>query len=240
LICPNCGYKNPEGRRYCEECGERIAEVIHERGLSKRRTAREAARLRREAEEKGIEAERLERRRLARKTAPWMGLVALGVLAVILVVLLVSLAGGRSMSAPEKAVHDLFKAIEKKDIEGYLKLTDIGYYKAIKAGEAEAPPAQAYMNYDYYQVGEIKTRLAGQEGDSARVILVGGTLRGFWTDDIMPPSPGVDFALNNRTVDLAKVEGEWQIMDPVKASYPDIYPEDVGGGSEFPETEEGL
>jgi len=240
LICPNCGYQNPEGRRYCKECGEKIAELIQERALSKRKTAREAARLRREAEKRGIDAERLEKRRTARRTKPWMGLVLLGVLVVLAVVLAVVLGGGDHMSEPEKAVHDFFKAIQKRDIIDYLKLTDLGYYQAVKAGEAEEPPAQAYMNYDHYEVRDIRTQLEAQEGDYARVRLVGGFLRGFWQDDIMPPSPGVDFAVNNRTVELFKQDGKWQIKDPVKTGYPDVYPEGVEGGSEFPETEEGL
>ncbi len=240
MICPNCGYENPEGRRFCEECGEKIAELVHERAISKRRTAREAARLRREAEKRGIEAERLERRRTARRTTPLMGLALLGVLALLAVVLAVVLSGGDSLSAPEKAVHDFFGAMEKRDIMAYLKLTDLGYYRAIRAGEAEEPPAQAYMNYDLYEVRGIRTTLLEQQEDTARVRIVGGFLRGFWRDDIMPPSPGIDFGTNNRTVDLFRAEGEWQIKDPVKTGYPDVYPEDAGGGSEFPEVEEGL
>ena len=82
MRCPDCGYDNPEGRRYCEECGQKLASVEAEKARARRRTQREAARYRRDAEKEGLDAEEAERRRRRsrRRTSPWIGLLLLAVI----------------------------------------------------------------------------------------------------------------------------------------------------------------
>lgn len=239
MICPNCGVDNPEGRRFCEECGEKMTKAIHEREVSRRKTTREAARVRREAEAKGLDAETLERRRRgrARKTKPWMGLVLLGAI-VLIVVLIVVFATSSSLSAPEKAVHDFFNALKKNDFVGALKNTiEVGTYDQIKKGELPTSEAQSYIGgFDRYEVKDIKTELVSQTGDQAVVRITGGFLQGFW-NDTMAPSIGVDFAKYPRLITLEKIENRWVIQDYPEAMSPAPLPESSGGENEFPETE---
>jgi uncharacterized membrane protein YvbJ len=241
LICPNCGVENPEGRRFCEECGEKMTEALHERQVSKRRTSREAARIRREAEDKGQDAEVLERRRRRtdRKTKPWMGLALLGVI-ILVIILVVALTSSSSMSAPEKAVHDFFNSIKNKDVMGFLKNTiEAGTYEQVKKGEIPVPEVQTYIGYDRYDVRDIKTELVSESGDRAEVRITGGWFQGFWTDS-MPPSTGVDFAQFPRRVSLVKYNNTWVIDNYSEVMVPAPLPESSSGESEFPELEDGL
>lgn len=242
MICHNCGAENPEGRRYCEECNERLAEVEHERKVSKRRTSREAARIRREAETRGMDAEVLERRRrgAARKTKPWMGLALLGAIALV-VILVVALTSSSSMSAPERTVHDFFGSIKNHDVMGFLKnTTEAGTYEQAKKGEIPVPEPTAYIPYDRYEVRDLQTELTSENADRAEVRIIGGWFQGFWKDDIAPASTGVDFAQYPRLVVLEKRNGVWVI-----ANYPDVMlpmpmPENMGGEEEYPELDDGL
>lgn len=238
MICPNCGVENPEGRRFCEECGEKMTKAMHEREVSRRKTTREAARVRRDAEAMGMDAETLERRRRsrARKTKPWMGLVLLAAI-VLIVVLVVVFATSTSLSAPEKAVHDFFGALKKNDFVGVLKNIDVETYEQIKKGALPTSDAQAYIGgYDRYEVKDLKTELVSQTGDQAVVRVTGGWFQGFWNDS-MPPSIGVDFAKYPRSIQLQKIDNRWVIQNYPEAMSPAPLPESSGGESEFPETE---
>lgn len=238
MICHNCGFENPEGRRYCEECNEKLREVEHEREVSKRRTDREAARIRREAEAMGLDADVLGRRRRVRSrwSRPWVGLVVLGVLAAVVVMVIV-MATSESLSAPEKTVQGFFGAIEKKDVMGFLKnTTEVGTYEQVKKGEIPQPEVDTYIGYDRYQVDEIKTELLSEQGDQAEVRLIGGWFQGFWSDD-MAPSTGVDFAQYPRIVKLVKYGDKWVIANYSEVMLPAPMPENFSEESEFPELE---
>ena len=239
MICHNCGHENPEGRRYCEECNEKLAKVEHEREVSKRRTDREAARIRRDAEAMGVDAEVLERRRRVRSrwNTPWVGLVLLGVLAAVIVVLVV-LATSESLSAPEKTVHDFFNSIKNKDVMAFLKnTTEVGTYESVKKGETPQPEVDTYIAFDRYDVKDIQTELVSEQGEQAEVRLVGGWFQGFWADD-MPPSTGVDFAQYPRLVKLEKINGQWVITNYSEVMLPAPMGEGASEESEYPELEE--
>jgi uncharacterized membrane protein YvbJ len=239
LICPNCGIENPEGRRFCEECGEKMTEAVHEREVSRRKTSREAARIRREAEAKGLDAETLERRRRGRtrKTKPWMGLVLLAAV-ILIVIVVVIFATSSSMSAPEKVTHDFFNAIKNKNVMNFLKTTtEVGTYEQVKKGEIPAPEAQTYIGYDRYDVKDLKTVLVSQKDDRAEVRIVGGWFQGFWADNLMAPSTGVDFAQYPRIVKLVKYGDSWVIENYSEVMVPAPLPETSSEENEFPELE---
>ncbi len=242
MICHNCGADNPDGRRYCEECNEKLAAVEHERKVSSRRTSREAARIRREAETMGLDAEVLERRRrgASRKTKPWMGLALLGVMALV-IILVVMLTSSSSMSAPEQTVHDFFGAIKNQDVMSFLEnTTEAGTYEQVKKGEMPVPEPQTYIPFDRYDVRDIKTELVSENADRAEVRIVGGWFQGFWKDDLAAPSTGVDFAQFPRRVILVKYNDTWVIDNYSEVMLPAPMPESSGGESEYPEVEDGL
>ncbi len=237
LRCPNCGYDNPEGRRYCEECGEKILDLEAMKARARRRSQREAARYRREARSKGLDAEEAERRRrrARRRTSPLVGLLLLAALAALAVMLVVVATGGDS--GPEKAVKEFYGAIRDKNVMLYLKHTDLELYKMAQRGEYEPDPYTEGIDYDYYALDGLKTRLVKEEGDFAEVELVGGAFKGFFNSG--GDSGGIDFAQYPRTVRLVKVEGIWLVQDYQLAKLPYYY-EDIGPGEpEFPEVEEG-
>lgn len=236
MRCPNCGYDNPEGRRYCEECGEKILDLEAMKARARRRAQREAARYRREARREGLDAEEAKRRmrRARRRTSPMVGLLLLAALAglVVLVVLLVK--GGES--GPEKAVKEFYSAIRDKNVMLYLKHTDLELYKMAQRGEYDPDPYTEGIDYDYYTLEGLKTRLVKEEGDYAEVELVGGTFRGFYNSG--GDSGGIDFSQYPRTVRLVKVEDTWLVQEYQLAKLP-YYFEDIGPGEpEFPEVEE--
>lgn len=243
MICHNCGAENPEGRRYCEECNEKLAAAEHERRVSSRRTQREAARIRREAETRGLDAEVLERRRrgAARKAKPWMGLALLGAV-VLAVVLAVALTSSSSASAPERVVQDFFGSIKNRDVMGFLKnTTEAGTYEQVKKGEMPPPEPSAYIPYDRYDLRDIRTELVSEGAEQAEVRITGGWFQGFWKDDAAPPSTGVDFAQYPRRAFLERHGGAWVITNYTEIMLPMPMPESMGGEDEgYPETEEGL
>lgn len=236
MECPNCGYKNPAGRRYCEECGEKLIDVETLKARARRRTLREAARYRRDAESKGLDAEEAERRRRRsqRRTSPWMGALLLGVL-VILIIVIIVLATCGGPSAPEQAVLDFYSAIKNKDVMAYLKHIDLGLYKQAAQGVYQPDLYGVGIDYDSYRLENLKTRLLKQEGDLAEVEVVSGYFEGIYDDG--SNSGGVDFSLHPRKISLYKEEGNWLVdnYNLVKLPYP--LPETVPEVPEFPEAQ---
>ncbi|MBC7253757.1 MAG: zinc-ribbon domain-containing protein [Actinobacteria bacterium] len=240
MRCPNCGYQNPEGRRYCEECGEKIAGLEAAKARARRKTVREAARLRLELEREGVDRAEVERRlRRIQRRRPSLaaGLVLIGVIVLVVVLFLAfTVIGGRD-SAPERAVKAFYRAIKDKDVMAYLKLTEPEVYKLAQKGEYEPDPYTEGIDFDSYVVEDLKTRLVKEEGDYAEVEIVGGYFEGFYRDGAR--SGGVDFSQHHRLVRLVKVEGDWVIQDYPTAKLPYLVEEMPGDQSEFPEVEEG-
>ncbi len=234
MRCPNCGYENPEGRRYCEECGEKIAAAMHMREASRRKTMREAARQRRLAEQKGVDVKVLERRsRMARrKTKPWMGLALLVLVLIGLIVgLLFAFSGGKS--GPEDSVIKFFDTLNRRDVMGFLRCTEPELYKAVKSGSMEMPSPEETFGYDRYEAKGIATMLLSLKENQAEVEVVGGKFIGFYRDG--GDSGGVDFSAYPRKVHLMKVENQWVILNYSLAMQPFPLPEIEEEGSEFPE-----
>jgi hypothetical protein len=236
MRCPNCGYDNPGGRRYCEECGEKITSAEQLREAARRKTAREAARLRLEAERKGVGAEILERRRRARrKTAkPWMGILLLAlVVAGIVIGVIFTASGGES--GPEKAVREFYESVTKRDVMGFLKLTDPEFYKLVKSGEIPVPPPEEQFGYERYELRDLKLKLVEETGEIAQVEVVGGWFIGYYYGG--GDTGGVDFSANPRTVNLVKNEGEWVIANYSLVMLPYQLPEINVELPEYPEVE---
>lgn len=240
MRCPNCGYQNPEGRRYCEECGEKIARLEAAKARARRKAAREAARLRLELEREGMDREEVERRlrRMRRRRAPQAtGLVLLGVIILVVVLFLAFTVFSNGESAPQRAVEEFFQAIRNKDVMAYLRLTEPDVYKMAREGEYEPDPYTEGIDYDSYVLQDLKTRLVREEGDYAEVEVIGGYFEGFYSDG--SSSGGVDFSQFPRLIRLVKVEDGWVIQDYATAKLP--FPTEGLETSEpeFPETQEG-
>jgi hypothetical protein len=235
LQCPNCGHENPEGRRYCEECGERLIDIESLKARARRHSRREAARYRLDAEKKGLGAEEAERRRRRsqRRTSPWIGVLLLVVLVALIVVIILIATSGKS--APEKAVEDFYQALKNKDILTYLKYTEPSLYKMAVRKEYEPDP-YAFFDYDYYEVRGLKTELVKEEGDVAEVKLAGGTFKGY--NEGGNEGNEVDFSQHPRNITLTRIEDTWTVQDYAMMKLPYPLPEIVPGGSEFPEVEE--
>ncbi len=236
MRCPDCGYENPEGRRYCEECGQKLAGVEAEKARARRRTQREAARYRRDAAREGLDAEEAERRRRRsrRRTSPWIGLLLLAVIVAVVIILIIVLSSGES--APEKAVKEFYGAIADKDVETYLKHTELELYKQVKNGEIELTPYEVGIDYENYVLEGLETRLVKEEGDYAEVEVVGGYFEGFFSDG--SGSGGIDFAQYPRLIKLTRIEDTWIVQEYGSMSRPHPLPEFVDGEPEFPEVEE--
>ncbi len=240
MRCPNCGYQNPEGRRYCEECGEKIAGLEAAKARARRKSVRQAARLRLELEREGLERPEVERRlrRMRRRRASLgTGAVFLAVIAAVVVLVLVFTVFSHGESAPEKAVKDFYRAIKDKDVMAYLKLTEPEVYKLAASGEYEPDPYTEGIDYDSYVVEDLKTRLVREEGDYAEVEVVGGYFEGFYRDGAR--SGGIDFSQHPRLIRLVRMEGEWVIQDYPTAKLPYLVEEVSPAEPEFPEMEEG-
>jgi hypothetical protein len=236
LQCPNCGYKNPEGRRHCEECGERLVHAESAKARARERSRREAARYRLDAEKKGLDAEEAERRRrrTRRRTRPWMGILLIAGLIVLIVVIIVLASGG--VSAPQQAVLDFYNAIKNKDVMSYLEHTDLELYKMAKRGEYQPDPyALGLEDFYAYRVDGLKTQLLKEEGDYAEVEVNSGTFEGYYDDGT--GNGGVDFSKYPRTLAMIKVEGKWLVSDYNQARLPYPPAEIMQEGPEFPEAE---
>ncbi|MEW6555622.1 MAG: zinc ribbon domain-containing protein [Actinomycetota bacterium] len=238
MRCPNCDYDNPEGRRYCEECGEKLLDLEAMKARARRRSGREAAAYRREAQKDGLDAEEAERRRRRssrRRTRPWVGVLLLAVVLIAVIVVIIVLASGGE-SGPEKAVNDFFNAIKNKDIVVFIKHTEPDLYKMVKSGEYQPDPYSDGLEYDTYTLDGLTTRLVSEDGDSAEVEITGGFFEGFFSDG--SNSGGVDFSQYPRLVRLVRVEGTWIVQDyqMMKLPYPiaEIGPDQP----EYPEVEE--
>lgn len=237
MRCPNCGYENPEGRRYCEECGEKIARLEAEKARARRKALREAARLRIELEKEGLGREEVERRlrRTRRRTTPWMGALLLLGLVVLAVVLILVLSGGES--EPERAVKVFYQAIKDKDVFTYLKHTEPDVFKMARSGEYQPDPYTEGIDYDSYVLEGLRTRLVKEEAEYAEVEVTGGFFEGFYDNGVN--SGGVDFGQHPRLVKLVKIEGTWIVQDYATAKLPYPVEEISPTQPEFPEAEEG-
>jgi uncharacterized Zn finger protein (UPF0148 family) len=237
LRCPNCGFENQEGRRFCTECGEKIAQVEAKRARARRKSQREAALYRREAEKEGLDDEEAERRRRRsrRRTRPWMGIVLAAILVIAAVVIIIVLSSG-GKSGPEKAVETFYEAIAKKDMMTYLKHTEPQLYKMAQNGEYELDPNLEGLTYDSYRLEGLVTRLVKEEGDYAEVELIAGYYEGIYSDG--SGSGGVDFSQYPRLVILDRIEGVWIIREYGSMKLPYPLPEVMDEEPEFPEVEE--
>ena len=237
MRCPNCGYENLEGRRFCTECGEKIASVEAKRARARRKSQREAARSRRDAQKEGLDEEEAERRlrRGRRRTRPWMGLALLAILVIVAIVIIVVLASG-GKSGPEKAVDVFYEAIVKKDIMTYLKHTEPQLYKMAQNGEYEPDPNLEGLTYDSYRLEGLETRLVKEDGDYAEVELIAGYFEGMYSDG--SGSGGVDFSEYPRLIILDRIEGVWIIREYNAMKLPYPLPEVTDEQPEFPEVEE--
>ncbi len=237
MRCPNCGYENPEGRRYCEECGEKLVDIEALKARALRRSRREAATYRREAQKGGLDAVEAERRRRRsqRHAKPWVGLLLLLVLIAIVIVIVVILASGGE-SGPEKAVKDFYNAIKNKDVMTYLKHTELELYKMAERGEYQPDPYTEGIEYDSYTLDGLTTRLVKEEGDYAEVEITEGYFEGMYNDG--SSSGGIDFSQYPRLVRLVRLENTWIVQDYQMMKLPYLFAEIEPGEAEFPETEE--
>ena len=236
MRCPNCGHENLEGRRYCEDCGEKLSDLEALKARTRRRSQREAAIHRREAQREGLDAEEAERRRRRshRRTSPWIGLLLLIALVVIIVIIILVVSGGES--APEKAVKDFYNAIKNKDVLTYLQHTELELYKMAKRGEYQPDPYTEGIEYDSYILDGLTSRLIKEEGDYAEVEVNGGYFEGLYNDG--STSGGIDFSQYPRTVKLVKVEDTWIVQDYQIMKLPYLFAEIGPEQPEFPEVEE--
>ena len=236
MKCPNCGYDNPQGRRYCEECGEKLADLEAIKARARRRSQREAALYRREAQKDGLDAEEAERRRRRsrRRTSPWIALLVLLVLVAVIVIIIVVVSG--SESGPEKAVKEFYNAIKDKDVMTYLKHTELELYKMAQRGEYQPDPYTEGIDYDSYVLEDLTTRLVTEEGDYAEVEVNGGYFEGMYNDG--STSGGINFSEYPRLVRLVKVEDTWIVQDYQIMKLPYLFAEINPEESEFPEVEE--
>jgi hypothetical protein len=236
LRCPNCGHENLEGRRYCEDCGEKLSDLEALKARTRRRSQREAAIHRREAQREGLDAEEAERRqrRSRRRTSPWIGLLLLIALVVIIVIIILLVSAGES--APEKAVKDFYNAIKNKDVLTYLQHTELELYKMAKRGEYQPDPYTEGIEYDSYILDGLTSRLIKEEGDYAEVEVNGGYFEGLYNDG--STSGGIDFSQYPRTVKLVKVEDTWIVQDYQIMKLPYLFAEIGPEQPEFPEVEE--
>ncbi len=237
MRCPNCGHENPEGRRYCEGCGEKLIDIEALKARARRRSGREAALYRREALKEGLDTEEAERRRRRsrKQLKPWVG-IALLLAVIAAVVLIIILVGGGGESGPEKAVREFFNAIKNRDATAYLKHTELELYKMAERGEYEPDPYTEGIEYDTYVLEGLAMRLVREEGDYAEVEVVGGYFEGIFSDGA--GTTGVDFARYPRLVRLVRIENVWMVQDyqMMKLPYPiaEVLPDEP----EFPEAEE--
>jgi hypothetical protein len=234
LECPNCGFENPPGRRYCEECAERLTDIEAVKERERRRSQREGARYRREAEKDGLGAEEAERRRrrTRRRTSPLLGVLIL-VIVIVAIIVTIVLVTGSGLSAPEKSVVDFYNAIKNRDVMTYLKHIDTQMYKQAVKGDYQPDLYGVGIDYDSYRLENLKTQLEKQDADTAQVKVIAGYFEGIYDDG--SSSGGVDFSQYPREITLYKEEGAWMIdnYNLVKLPYP--LPEVLPDASEFPE-----
>ncbi|RJP29260.1 MAG: zinc ribbon domain-containing protein [Actinobacteria bacterium] len=238
MRCPNCGYDNPQGRRYCEDCGEKLTDLEARKARARRRSQREAAIYRREAQRDGLDAEEAERRRrrTRRRTSPWVALLILAVLVAVIVIIILVASGGES--GPEKAVKEFYNAIKDKDVMTYLNHTELELYKMAERGEYQPDPYTEGIDYDSYLLEGLTTRLVKEEGDYAEVEVTGGYFEGMYNDG--STSGGIDFSQHPRLVTLVKVEDTWIVQDYQIMKLPYLFAEIGPEQPEFPEVEEPI
>ncbi len=215
MLCHNCGAENPQGRRFCEECGERLSTVEHRREKDRTRARRAAAKAR--IEDEGLSpAEKrrrdVQRRKSSLKIKPGRALLVLGVVvivAVLIVVLVLAFAG--SASAPEKAVQAFLGSLEKRDMATYLQYTDPVTYEQVKKQGLKVN-ADDYLIYASYQISGIKLQMVSNKADTAQVNIVAGVMQAQLANSTFSPQ-SIDFGKYPRTAELTKVNGSWIITN---------------------------
>lgn len=239
MLCHNCGADNPRGRRFCEECGERLAAIEHRREKERTRARRAAGRAR--LEDEGLTpAERRRRDVRARKPTlklkPVRALAALAVVvgvAILVVVLVLALSGGAS--APVKAVQGFLDSLQNRDLAAYLQYTDPVTYAEVKKQGLTLDPGQ-YFIYTY-RISGIKLETVSSTADTAVVKITGGVMEANLSNSAFSTQT-LDFSKHPRTVQLAKLEGGWVITNYQDVQLPYEVPEQVP--AEQAGVEEGL
>jgi len=232
MLCHNCGADNPQGRRFCEECGERLATIEHRREKDRTRARRAAAKSR--LEDEGLTpAEKRRKDMRARKSTlklkPGRALAALAVIivvAVLVVVLVLAFTG--SASAPAKAVQGFLDSLQKKDLAAYLQYTDPVTYAEVKKQGLTLNPND-YFIYTNYRISGIKLETVNSTADTAVVKITGGVMEADLTSSTFGTQT-LDFSKHPRTVQLAKVEGSWVITNYQDVQLPYELPEQVSPG----------
>ncbi len=215
MLCHNCGAENPPGRRFCEECGERLSTVEHRREKDRTRARRAAAKAR--IEDEGMTpAERRRRdlrtRKSSLKIKPGRALLALGIVAIVailIVVLVLAFAG--SSSGPAKAVQAFLDSLQNRDMATYLQYTDPVTYEQVKKQGLTVDPAN-YLAYSSYRVSGIKLETVSTTAEAAQVKIVAGVMQASLANSTFSPQ-SIDFSKYPRTAELTKVNGSWVITN---------------------------
>ncbi len=229
MLCHNCGADNPPGRRFCEECGERLATVEHRREKDRTRARRAAAKAR--IEQEGLtpaEKRRYElrtRKSSSLRIKPGRALAALAIViivAVLIVVLVLVFAG--SAGGPAKAVQGFLDSLQKRDLAAYLQYTDpVTYAEVQKQGLTLNP--DDYFLYAY-RISGIKLETVDSKADTAVVKITGGVMEANLMNSAFS-TQSLDFSQHPRTVQLAKLEGGWIITNFQEVQLPYELPEQV-------------
>ncbi len=240
MLCHNCGAENPPGRRFCEECGERLSTLEHQRERDRTRARRAAARARIESE--GMTpAERrryeLRTRKSALKVRPGRALGALaviGVLVALIVVVVLAITGGAN--APEKTVTAFLDSLQDRNIMAYLEYTEPVIYAEMKKQGITPNPDDYFPTYSY-RISGIKLETVNSTADAAEVKIVGGIMEAHMSNTAFSTQT-LDFSKHPRTVQLTKLEGGWVITNYQEVQLPYELPEQLS--PEAAGVEEGL
>ncbi len=229
MLCHNCGAENPQGRRFCEECGERLATVEHRREKDRTKARRAAAKARMESE--GLTpAERrrqeLRARRPSVKIKPRRALAMLAaviLIAILIVVLVLAFSG--SASAPAKAVQGFLNSLEKRDVVAYVRYTDPVIYAEVQKQGLQLNPDDYFPPYTYHISG-LKLQTANSAADTAVVNITGGVMEANMVGTAFSTQT-LDFAQHPRVAQLAKVDGTWIITNYAELQLPYELPTQV-------------
>lgn len=213
MQCPNCGAENLEERKYCEECGERIASIRKTRD-------REVSRVKKitESSEKRVEKRRsaLERRNkmLKRRRRTLIAIICLLFLIIVLGALMC-----RGDSDPTETVEHFFDAANEMDAQriNYLTMNPDMYEEDLR-NDVLKPPEAIFGDYTY-RVEGIALERGEVSGDRAEIRIVGGIIHAEM-GDLENIS---DFSKTPVRVDLEKLKGRWIIMnEPIELLNPGI------------------
>ncbi|MHB8780977.1 MAG: zinc ribbon domain-containing protein [Candidatus Geothermincolia bacterium] len=237
MRCPNCRADNPEGRRFCEECGERLTAAEHRREQAKDRAQRHAARARRAAEDMSPAEQRRQalRARTGRRQPPRYLVFLLLLLIIAGAVTAFVLLRSPGAGAEERTVRSLMQALEERDVLGFLKYSDPVVYELLRQEPQQEP--DDFFSYDFYRFTDIRVEVGAvtADGTSCEVKLVGGTLEAGWEG---LSSETVDFGRYPRVLDLVKQGDTWYVSNAAQLQLPYDVPLVTEQSEE--ELEEGL